>query len=40
MIFFVDIQAHGIPPDEFAFTAIINGYKRAKPVGDRRKQYC
>lgn len=27
-----EMQTHGIPPDEFAFTAIINGYKRAKPV--------
>ncbi len=27
-----EMQEHGIPPDEFAFTALINGYKRAKPV--------
>lgn len=27
-----EMQANGIPPDEFAYTAIINGYKRASPV--------
>lgn len=27
-----EMQANGIPPDEFAYTAIINGYKRAVPV--------
>lgn len=27
-----EMTADGIPPDEFAYTALINGYKRARPV--------
>ena len=27
-----EMQSHGIEPDEFAYTSIINGYKRASPV--------
>ncbi len=27
-----EMKSQGIPPDEFAYTSIINGYKRAAPV--------
>jgi pentatricopeptide repeat protein len=30
-----EMSADGIAPDEFAYTALINGYKRARPVSDK-----